>query len=128
MSSPMRPILSRPTGPPVVSVDEYALAAVAAWRQAAAGFAAGLDGSLRSNVALRWAYVERRCFWLKYVWIAVNGSCQRQTTTTQTRVRTPTVSTSVPRIRTGRRSAGLTGSAPRAEIARDHGDRLAGIQ
>src|SRR5207245_10078944 len=59
--------------------------------------------------------------------IAVDRSCQRQTTTTQMSIRTPTVSTTVPATRARRRSTGLIASAPRAEIARDHGNRLAGV-
>src|SRR5262249_35560518 len=108
MSSPRRPIFRRPTGPPLVSVLRYATAATRASRQAAAGSETGFSRGLRSNVrwevALRSMYSVRRCFWLKYVWIAVNGSSQRQTTTTQASVRTPATSRNVPRRRTPRRT------------------------
>src|SRR5436305_11850895 len=123
MSSPRRPIFSFPTGPPRVSVRWYLRAARCASCQATFTSCAGA-GSVRWNDSLRCRYVVFRCFWLMYVWIAVNGSSQRQTTTTQASVRTPATIRTVPKTRSALRTLGL---ASAAEVAGHDRDRLIAV-
>ena len=81
---------------------------------------------LPGTMTTRRSYEACRCFWLKYVWIAVNGSSQRHTTTTHASVRKPAAISRVPKRRSGPAKVATHRSASHAEIARDDRHRQVG--